>query len=134
MRRRRIRKAPGQISGIDLTPLMDLSFLLLVTFVITFPLVEQHIRVNLPVGKAEASKIHDSRSVTVDAKGIIYLDEAPCSLSELGERMETAAKQNPEVTVMVRGDEALQYGKITQVLKTLKDAGITRTALVTREE
>ena len=64
-----------QISEINLTPLMDLTFILLITFIITFPLIEQGIQVNLP--RAEASDLAPdrARTVSMDREGHLYLDD-----------------------------------------------------------
>ena len=123
-----------QISEINLTPLMDLTFILLITFIITFPLIEQGIAVNLPKGKAKELSEEEARTVTVDAKGAIYLDNTPITLEELTDVMMTIASTSPDVTVMLRADEAVQYGTVVEVLKVLNRAKIGKMALVTQDE
>jgi len=132
------RKTPRtslkQISEINLTPLMDLTFILLITFIITFPLIEQGIAVNLPRGKAAELSDEEARTVTVDAEGAIYLDNSPVTLEELTDVMMTLAGTTPDVTVMVRANEAIEYGTVVDVLKVLNKARIGKMALVTQEE
>ena len=132
------RKTPlvslKQISEINLTPLMDLTFILLITFIITFPLIEQGIPVNLPQGKAQDLSEDSARTVTVDAEGKVYLDDSAVSLGELEKIMLTIAVSNPQVTVMLRADEAISYGAVVDVLKVLNKAKIGRMALVTQED
>ena len=132
------RKTPlvslKQISEINLTPLMDLTFILLITFIITFPLIEQGIPVNLPQGKAQELSDEEARTVTVNADGEVYLDDSRVSLEELEKIMFTIVGTAPEVTVMLRADEAIAYGKVIDVLKILNKAKIGRMALVTQEE
>ena len=82
------------ISEINLTPLMDLTFILLITFIITFPLIEQGIAVNLPKGKAKELTDEEARTVTVDAEGAIYLDNSPITLDELTDVMMTLEKES----------------------------------------
>jgi biopolymer transport protein TolR len=120
-----------QISNIDLTPLMDLTFILLITFIITFPLIEQGVPLNLP--KAETAPLQDdtARAISVDAAGQIYLDDLPVSLEELARDMDILGSVDPMATVLVRADEALAYGRVVEVLKILTDAGISGMALVT---
>jgi biopolymer transport protein TolR len=122
------------ISEINLTPLMDLTFILLITFIITFPLIEQGIPVNLPAGKANELKAKTAQTVTVDEKGNIFLNDAPTTLQDLDQAMREIAEVDSSVTVMVRADEGIQYAEVVRVLRVLHGAGIARTALVTRGE
>jgi biopolymer transport protein TolR len=134
MKRRMTLTSMKEMSEINLTPLIDLTFLLLITFIITFPLIEQGISVNLPKGKASELTPDVARTVTVDKSGIIYLDDVKVALEEFSAEMESASKLDSSVMVMVRGDESIAYGKIVEVLKVLNDAGITKMALVTQAE
>jgi biopolymer transport protein TolR len=122
------------INEINLTPLIDLSFLLLITFIITFPLVEQGIPVNLP--KASAADIQEKKacSVTLNAKGELFLDEARITSEQLRTRLAEVRARAPETAVFVRADESLAYGKIVSVLKILHELNITKMALVTEAE
>jgi biopolymer transport protein ExbD len=123
-----------QINEINLTPLMDLTFILLITFIITFPLLEQGISVNLPKGQTADLQAEQARTVTVDEAGRVYLDDVPVRLDELSQTMLGLAGRDPDVRVMVRADQELRYGKVVEVLKSLYDANITRMALVTEAE
>jgi biopolymer transport protein TolR len=123
-----------QISDINLTPLIDLSFLLLIAFVITYPMIEQGIPVNLP--KAAANDITDDKpcSVTLNAQGELFVDQTRVSLDQLRSRLAELRGLRPEFSVLVRADEALAYGKVVQVLKILHELRITKMALVTEAE
>jgi biopolymer transport protein ExbD len=134
MKRRMTLTSMKEMSEINLTPLIDLTFLLLITFIITFPLIEQGIPVNLPKGKARELTPDVARTVTVDKSGIIYLDDVKVTLDEFSAEMETASKLDSSVMVMVRGDESIAYGKIVEILKVLNGANITKMALVTQAE
>ena len=123
-----------QISEINLTPLMDLTFILLITFIITFPLMEQGIHVNLPHGEADDLSPEQSRTITVDAKGAIYLDNNEVLAEELERAMKALGEASPETQILVRADEAIKYGRIVKVLKILHDAKITKMALVTQAD
>ncbi len=123
-----------QISEINLTPLMDLTFILLITFIVTFPLIEQGVPVNLPQGKANKLQPEDSRSITIDSMGNIFLDDRPITQEELPDRLHKIAMVEPNVIIMVRADEAITYGEVVRVVKALHDAKLTRMALVTQGE
>lgn len=131
MSRRTSIKPLQEISEINMTPLIDLTFLLLITFIITMPLLEQGIPVNLPKGKARDMDQVKSRTITVNPQGQVYLDRVAVSLEQLGEEMKKIAASEPDTTVMVRADEQLLYGKIVEVMRVLQDAQIARMALVT---
>lgn len=131
MARRTSIKPLQELSEINMTPLIDLTFLLLITFIITMPMLEQGIPVNLPKGKARDLDQKDSRSITLDSTGGLFLDSAPVSLEQLGVEMKAAAAQDPDTTVMVRADDKLAYGRVVEVMRILNEAQITRMALVT---
>lgn len=134
MARRTTIKPLEQMSEINMTPLIDLTFLLLITFIITMPLIEQGIPINLPKGKAQAIDQAESRAISVDLEGKIFLDSVVVTMEELAAQMKIIATASPETTVMVRADEKLHYGKVIEILRTLNDAQITRMALVTTPE
>ena len=132
------RKSPvsslKQMGEINLTPLMDLTFILLITFIITFPLIEQGIPVNLPQGAANPLQPEESRSITIDQKGALFLDDRAITYEALQDRLMTFSQTEPNVTILVRADEAIAYGEVVRVLKALHDAKLTRMALVTQGE
>jgi biopolymer transport protein TolR len=123
-----------QISEINLTPLMDLTFILLITFIITFPLIEQGIPVNVPRANARELTPDRARTITVDREGTVFLDDAAVSLDALAERLRTLVRVAPDTQVMIRADEANRYGQVVEVLKVLHAAGVSRLALVTQAE
>lgn len=134
MARRTSILALEQIREINMTPLIDLTFLLLITFIITFPLIEQGIPVNLPRGKAESLDEQVTRTITINAQGQIFLDQRPTTRDELAAEMNALGRGAPDAVVRVRADEKIAYGKLVEVLKILHDAKIARMALVTSPE
>jgi biopolymer transport protein TolR len=131
MARRSTIKPIQQMNEINMTPLIDLTFLLLITFIITMPLVEQGISINLPKGKAQAVDQKESRSISVDVQGQVFLDSVPVTMEALASEMKIIAAATPDTPIMVRADEKLHYGKVIEILRILNDASITRMALVT---
>lgn len=124
----------NQISDINMTPLMDLTFILLITFIITFPLIEQGVSINLPKGKATPLEVIDSQSIAMNKEGELFLNDIRVGRDELAESMTRMATVDPDVVVWVRADEALPYGRVMDILRLLHDANVTRMSLVTREE
>lgn len=124
-----------QLSDINLTPLMDLTFILLITFIITFPLIEQGVPINLPQGAASPLPSDASHSVvSLDGEGNLYLDDRPIPFEALLVQLSELAQANPGTTVYVRADQAVAYGDVVRVLRALHERKLTRIALVTRSD
>ncbi|VGO15806.1 Biopolymer transport protein ExbD [Pontiella desulfatans] len=134
MARRTSLVSLNTISDINMTPLMDLTFILLITFIITFPLVEQGIAINLPKGKAADIKDAQTRSISLNLAKQLYLDDVPVSAEELKAEMATIGAAEPDTTIYVRADRKLNYGEVVDIMKILHDANITKMALVTEGE
>lgn len=113
---------------------MDLTFILLITFIITFPLIEQGVPVNLPKAKGAELAPDRSTTITVDRQGNLFLDNSPISTEGLEQRMQSLGAGDSDVNVFVRADEGLAYGRVVQVLKILHGAKVTKMALVTQSE
>ena len=123
-----------QISEINMTPLMDLTFILLITFIITFPLIEQGIPMDLPTADAEALDEDSARTISVDRTGALFLDDLPISMEDLVRDMEVLGSVDPRAVVLVRADQEIPYGRVVEVLQVLTKARISRMALVTLPE
>ncbi len=122
------------LNEINLTPLMDLTFILLITFIITFPLIEQGIPIDLPQGRADPQTADAARSVSIDSGGSVYLDMRPITPEDLQTQLAQLARTEPNVAIYVRADQAVPYGEVVKLLRTLHELKLTRIALVTRGE
>jgi len=118
-------------SEINMTPLLDLTFLLLITFMITFPLIEQGIQIRLPKGKTSEIEQPHTYSITLNEEGELFFDNVPTGQDELAALLKAKAEIDPDVTILVRADERIDYGKVVAILRLMHDADITRMALVT---
>lgn len=126
--------ALGEIKEINLTPLIDLTFLLLITFIITFPLIEQAIPVELPRAAGEDTADSVARTITLDREGQLYWDEIGISRQELGRELKALAGVAPDTVIRIRADESVSYGDVADVLRLLREAHLYRTALVMQAE
>lgn len=133
-RRRTSLVSLNQISDINMTPLMDLTFILLITFIITFPLIEQGIAINLPKGKAADMMESQTRSISLNLEKQLYLDDIPVSREELAATMKDIGMTEPDTTIYVRADRKLPYGEVVEIMRILHDADITKMALVTEAD
>jgi len=119
---------------INVVPLLDLAWNLLVVFMIVVTASVQGISVNLPKASAAASKIKPStRAITVTSDGTIFLDSFPVSLTELETRLRSYKASDPNLPVVVRGDEKVTYKNIIEVLDLLQKLEITQLGLVTQK-
>lgn len=128
-RRAQARKKP--LSEINMTPLIDLVFLLLITFIITFPMIEQGIHLKLPRGQASKIDQAKSQSISITADGQVYFNNAAVTPEALEESLKGVAAQDPQPPVLVRCDEKVAYGELVKTLRILNHCKITRMALVT---
>jgi biopolymer transport protein ExbD len=118
---------------INITPMLDLAYVLLVTFIILTTASVQGIKVNVPKTSAANNLAKpQTRAVTVTRDGAIYLDAYPVTIEELEQRMGQYKAANPALPVVLKGDAESPYGKIMLVLDTLKRLDITEIGLVTK--
>ena len=116
---------------LNMTSLMDLTFMLLVAFIITFPLVEQGIALRLPKAKAEPLPEEDAAQVSLDAEGSLFVGTVGMAEDAAIETLKSRAEGNPKFAVLLRADGALPYEKVAHLLARFREAGLTRIALVT---
>ena len=121
------------ISQINVTPLVDVMLVLLVIFMVTAPIIQQGVQVNLPQAKAAAIPGTDELLVVSIAKnGRIYLNDNVMTLHELGAKMRAIRSNLSDKQVYVRADQDVRYGLVMQTIAELKQAGIDRVGMVTR--
>lgn len=130
-RERTANREHRRMSDPNMTPLIDLTFLLLITFIITFPMLEQGISIKLPRGKTEKIEQNKSQSVTVALDGKVYLNNREISYEALEEELRKMTEQDPQPPVLVRCDERVEYGVLMKTLKILHACKVSRMALVT---
>lgn len=123
------------LSEINVTPLVDVMLVLLVAFIVTAPLLNNAIHVNLP--KTAATKPPEqSRPVTisVDAQGKVYLDKQEVPLTELESELKSREAAHPELVYHLSSDEAVKYGSVAKVMASIERAGITKLAVLTEAD
>ena len=128
--RRRARER-GLMSEINVTPFVDVMLVLLVVFMIAAPLLTVGVPIELP--ETPVSEIFGSDeplAVTIDADGAIYLQDTKIELEELGPRIAAVTARKPDTRIFVRGDKAIDYGRVMQVMGALTEAGFTNLALI----
>jgi len=130
-RGRRRRSVP--ISGINVTPMVDVMLVLLVIFMVTAPLLTAGVPVDLPATNASPLKGDDQPlTVTVKSDGSVWLQETMIQLDDLAPRLKAISAAKPDTRIFVRGDAATNYGRVMEVMGTLSTAGFAHVALVTQ--
>ena len=125
------RRSRGLMSEINVTPFVDVMLVLLVVFMITAPLLTVGVPVDLPESSVpEISGEDEPLAVTIDAEGAIYLQDTEIALDELGPRLAAVTERNLGARIFVRGDKAVDYGRVMLVMGALAEAGFNNIALI----
>jgi biopolymer transport protein TolR len=121
------------ISQINVTPLVDVMLVLLVIFMVTAPIIQQGVQVNLPQAKAGAIPgTEELLVVTIAKNGKVYLNDNPMSVAELGDKLRAIRKLQKDKQVYLRADQDVRYGLVMKTIAEIKQAGIERLGMVTR--
>ena len=119
---------------INITPMLDLAYVLLVIFIIMTTASVQGVKVELPRTSNTASLAKpQTRAITVTLDGAVYLDAYPVDMVMLEQRLSEFKGDNPSLAVVLKGDAAAHYDKISEVLEVCKKLGITEIGLVTKK-
>jgi biopolymer transport protein TolR len=124
------RRAPIT-AEINVTPLVDVMLVLLVIFMVTAPLLTVGVPVNLP--KTKASVINEKEEpliITIDAKGIIYLQETPLEIEVLVPRLMAITQSNAEAPIFVKGDQTIHFGRVMETMGAISSAGFKKVSLL----
>ena len=127
-------KADSELyDDINITPMLDLAYVLLVIFIIMTTATVQGIKVNLPKASATPS-LHkpQTKAISIAQDGTIFLDTYPVSMAELEERLKQYKAVNPDLPVVIKADSQIQYQKVVDVLDLMGRLEITQLGLVTQ--
>lgn len=117
---------------INITPMLDLAYVLLVIFILMATASVQGIKVDLPKASSAQSLVQPKTiAITVSSDGQIFMDAYPVTLSDLESRLRNAKASNPDVPIVLKGDTTAQYGKITEVLDLCRQLDLNKVGLVT---
>ncbi|MGB0415439.1 MAG: ExbD/TolR family protein [Coraliomargarita sp.] len=124
------------LTEINVTPLIDLAFALLIIFMITTPLLEQTIEVNLPVeaAKSQAEDREDVQAISIDSVGRYYWGDEPVSEQQLADLLDTTAMDPAPPVLSIRADSKLPYQKVITVIDMIKQRDLSKISLDTKVE
>jgi len=117
------------LSEINVTPFVDVMLVLLVIFMVTAPLLQQGIDVNLPKAKGKDLPPEERVTLIIKRNGVIYLNDNPVSLSEMRKKLKSISSFNPNV--FLKADKDVPYGFVVEVMSDIKEAGIEKLGMIT---
>jgi biopolymer transport protein ExbD len=136
MRRYSQRQSLSSLSEINITPLLDLAFVLLIIFMITTPLLESSMNLVIPSSGEKNPQINSSQvqTISIDRNEAIKLNNQPVDLDALSVRLAELKRNNPDVAVVIRPDRDLPVQKLVALMDALQRAQITRVGIATKAE
>jgi biopolymer transport protein ExbD len=118
---------------INITPMLDLAYVLMIIFIIMTTATVQGIKVNLPKASAAPTLAKpQTKAITITGDGTVYLDTFPVTMPELENLLRQYKAANPNLPVIVKGDASVQYQRVIDVLDLLGRLDITQLGLVTQ--
>ncbi len=136
MRRYSQRQSLTSLAEINITPLLDLAFVLLIIFMITTPLLESSVSLIIPSSAANSPPItsHQVQTVSIDRNETIRFNNQAVDLDSLTARLSEIKRSNPDVAVVIRPDRDLPVQKLITLMDALQRAQIMKVGIATRAE
>jgi biopolymer transport protein TolR len=135
-RHRRGRRIATSLSEINVVPLVDVMLVLLIIFMVTAPMMQRGVEVNLPVARRSEAITGERIFVNVPLRyrtdRIVYLGEEPIRVEILNERMRQAMQNRSDKEVFLRGDGGVQLQELMEIMDRLKEAGVEKVGIVAK--
>ena len=120
------------VSEINVTPFVDVMLVLLIVFMITAPLLQTGIDINLPkVDTPNIQENNDPLIISINKKNEIFISEKKLEFKTLSDKLKEIKKANPKIKSFIRADKEVTYETLMQVMKQIMDGGITDVSLIT---
>ena len=128
------RKRLGTFGSMDVTPLVDLTFLLLIVFMITAPTLEYAVDVSPPQLDGPQIEAEAPHVITIDENGFIYLGDRKLTMPQLEQQLAALIGNSKNLQIFIRADESRRYGEVIGVMRRVQKLGIEEVSLVTAPE
>lgn len=125
-------RTQSSLADINITPLVDVVLVLLVIFMITAPVLQSGIEVNIPKTRTVKEITEQRLVVTIDRDQQVFLGDSPVNVHDLGQKLRDASGANTKKVIYLRADERVPFGAFASVMDAVKQAGITNISIVTR--
>lgn len=120
------------LSEINVTPMVDVMLVLLIIFMVTTPLIQQGVKVNLPETKAAPVEATDKKLVvSIDANKRVFIGDAEIALADFEQKLKANAKAQAEKEMYLHADRDLPYGVVVDVMAAAQRAGVTNVGMIT---
>ncbi|EOA06161.1 biopolymer transporter ExbD [Herbaspirillum sp. BH-1] len=120
---------------INTTPLVDVMLVLLIIFIITIPVMNHAVKIDLPKASSQPDQVKpESINLSIDATGNVFWNEEKIDSSELGARIAVAAQKQPQPELHLRAERTTQYEKVAQVMAAAQSGGLAKIGFVTDPE
>jgi TolR protein len=125
----RVERDREVMSEINVTPFVDVMLVLLIIFMVTAPLLQQGIDVNLPKAKGKDMPPEERIALVIKRDQKIFMNDTPVTVGEMRRKLESISKMNPNV--FLKADKDVPYGLVVEVMGEIKEAGIEKLGMVT---
>ncbi len=125
-------RTKSSLADINITPLVDVVLVLLVIFMITAPVLQSGIEVNVPKTRTVREMTEVRMVVTIDHDQKVFLGDEPINIHELGRKLQQAGKDPAHEVIYLRADQTVPFGAFASVMDAVKQAGITNVSIVTQ--
>ena len=120
---------------INTTPLVDVMLVLLIIFIITIPVINQSVKIDLPRATSQPQDLKpENINLDIDAQGQIYWNREAIDASQLQIRIATAAQKTPQPELHLRAERTTQYEKVAQVMAAAQSGGLSKIGFITEPE
>ena len=117
------------MSEINVTPFVDVMLVLLIIFMVTAPLLQQGVDVNLPKAKGKDLPPEERITIVIKKGGSIFMNNNPVSTDEMAQKLSAISKLNPNV--FLKADKSVPYGLVVEVMGEIKESGIEKLGMIT---
>jgi biopolymer transport protein ExbD len=120
------------MNEINMTPMVDIMLVLLIIFIITIPVMKHAVNIDLPRASNEVQNIKpETVRLSIDAQGQYFLNDTQVADDELVTQLKTAAAQQPQPDLHIRGDKAVRYERVAQAMSVAQQAGLRKIGFIT---
>jgi biopolymer transport protein ExbD len=130
----KVKSGTEPYDDINITPMVDLTFVLLIIFIIMTTAARQGMKVDLPkASTAPSLEEPKTKAITITAEGQLYLDTYPVTMQELETQLASFRAADPDLPIVIKGDHSIQYQMVIDVLDLLGRLELTQVGLVTQK-